>query len=659
MKFLLSLSAFLFLACSVRAVTIDRAELPPSSPITVETATDSLRATWKSTEGDTCECVLNFTAGKPLLGSLTIGGKRIASDVQPVYRLAIGKRKKESPESRYTFFDKVFATESDVVWNESKLEPKNVKVSGAGGRATIEIDGMSAGSFRGALHLNFYAGSPFVLVQAVMTQDRPDVAYSYDVVLEGSFPKQSWMNLGDKMTTVSPQGETARKYSRFRTIMGGNDAGTLAVFPPPHAYFHPKDEANNFGFVQAGARGIGICQTVTEPKFRPLIDAPPGQFQRMSIFLLGHAGDAAATLERVKRYTHGDSLKRIDGYTTLVTHEHAALTVNDGQTPPPALAFVRACKRTGIDIMHLAEFHGEQGSMETDLGAARVDVYRRMNELCRKYSDGQLLLLPGEEPNFAFPGHWMILFPKPTIFTRGRKPEQPFKEEVSGVGTVYHPGNTDEAHQMLIETGGLAWTAHPRIKSSRRTPDLYRETPWYQSPQWLGGTWKSMPSDLSQPRLGVRCLDLLDDMNLWGQRKFIVGEFDCFRIDDSSEFYGNLNASYLRLSRKPTLDDASPVIECLKRGDYFVTTGEVLIHSWAWEENRAVADVEWTLPLAHAELIVCDGQQVKRETIAIDDTSEFGQRRFEFPVKTPNAKWVRVEFWDIADDGAFTQPIYR
>ena len=64
-------------------------------------------------------------------------------------------------------------------------------------------------------------------------------------------------------------------------------------------------------------------------------------------------------------------------------------------------------------------------------------------------------------------------------------------------------------------------------------------------------------------------------MNLWGQRKFIVGEFDCFRIDDSSEFYGNLNASYLRLSRKPTLDDASPVIDCLKRGDYFVTTGEV------------------------------------------------------------------------------------
>jgi len=658
-------------------IEISGVVLEAGSGFKLESGRDTLKVGWDGGEKERCECLLNLAAGKPLVESLVVSGKRVAGPLQPVYRLAIGKRKKEAEDARYTFFDKVFADEVAVSWVESKLEPREVKVTGAGGRLTVVIEGLSAGTFHGGLHVNFYAGSPLVLMQGVMTQEEPDVAYSYDVILEGKFAKQSWMGLDDKLVSAAPQGEMKPQRVRFRTILGGDEAGTLAVFPPPHAYFYPKDEADNYGFVQGGERGIGIHQDPVRPKWRPLIDAPAGRYQRMGVFLLMHAGDAGAALERVQRYTHGDKLKEMEGRTTLVTHDHATLTVHEKDAKPPGPALARAVKRAGIRIWQVAEFHGDgPDAHENDLGLPRVDAYHRMHEMCRKYSDDDLLMLPGEEPNALFPGHWIVMFPKPVIFTRGRRPEQPFKEEVSGYGTVYHPGSTEEARQMLEETGGMAWTAHPRIKSSRNYPDFYHKLSWYLSDQWLGATWKSMPVDLSQGRLGVRCLDLLDDMNLWGQRKRIVGEFDCFNLNESSEIYGNLNASYLKLSRKPTIDDASPVIECLRRGDYFVTTGEVLIHDWKWERGgeeargqrseartegvsgRVVAEVEWTLPLAHAEVVMCDGKVVQRETIAIEDTKEFGRRRFEFPVTLPGAQWVRVEFWDVADDGAFGMPAY-
>lgn len=661
------LALFVAVVGPVHAVGVEMSHFSTGSGMKLEVGQDTLRVFWKTGADEPCDCTLNFTPGKPLLESLAISGKRIAENLHPVYRLAIGHRTKEAADARYTFFDKVFPTEADAKWVESTLEPKSVKVSSAGGHVTVIIEGLSAGTFHGALHVNFYAGSPLVHLQGVMTQEQPDVAYGYDVILEGKFAQQSWMNLEDKVVTAASQGEMKPQRVRYRCIMGGGEAGTLAVFPPPHAYFYPKDEADNFGFVQGGERGIGIHQDVVKPKWRPLFDAPPGKYQRMGVFLLMNAGDSAATLERVKRYTHGDHLKPMDGRMTLVTHDHAALTVHEKDAKPPGPAFARACKRAGIQIMHVAEFHGDgPDAHENDTGLPRVDAYHRMHEMCRKYSDNDLLLLPGEEPNSLFPGHWIILFPKPVLFTRNRKPEQPFKEDVPGFGLVYHPGNTDEAQQMLAETGGLAWTAHPRVKSSRNYPDFYHRTSWYQSEQWLGSTWKSMPSDLSQPRLGVRCLDLLDDMNLWGQRKFAVGEFDCFNLNESSELYGNLNASYLRVAKKPSIDDASSVIECLKKGDYFVTTGEMLIHDWKWrrgneatDSGKVTADVEWTLPLAHAELVMCDGKQVKRETIAIEDAAELGRRKFEFPVTMPDVKWVRVEFWDVADDGAFTQPSYR
>ncbi|MEO6434271.1 MAG: hypothetical protein ABIP55_00715, partial [Tepidisphaeraceae bacterium] len=97
-------------------------------------------------------------------------------------------------------------------------------------------------------------------------------------------------------------------------------------------------------------------------------------------------------------------------------------------------------------------------------------------------------------------------------------------------------------------------------------------------------------------------------------------------------------------------------LDALRTGDFFVTTGEVLIPSVTIENNQLRAKVEWTFPLAFAEVISSDGAQTFRDRIDLSDTTPFGERELVIPLNLEGRKWVRLEVWDIAANGAFTQP---
>ena len=92
--------------------------------------------------------------------------------------------------------------------------------------------------------------------------------------------------------------------------------------------------------------------------------------------------------------------------------------------------------------------------------------------------------------------------------------------------------------------------------------------------------------DLSQKRLGeVRCFGTLDDMNNWGDPKYMVGEVDTYKKFPDYDLYGDFNVNYVKLDRVPGFDDWSPVCRALRSGDFFVTTGEVLIPTGASREG--------------------------------------------------------------------------
>ena len=117
----------------------------------------------------------------------------------------------------------------------------------------------------------------------------------------------------------------------------------------------------------------------------------------------------------------------------------------------------------------------------------------------------------------------------------------------------------------------------------------------------------------------------------------------------------------MKLDRLPSVDDTSAIINAMKRGDYFVSSGEVLVSSYAVEgtgDQRTIsADVEWTFPLDFVEVVWGDGQKTDRQIVSSTDLPAFGKKHFQVPFNAAGKKWVRFAAWDVATNGAFVQPI--
>ena len=473
--------------------------------------------------------------------------------------------------------------------------------------------------------------------------------------------------------------------------MAESPGGSLAAFPPPHRYFFARDLTDNLGYVWHGSghrgleprAGFGrIRQSETGGgSYAPWFNAPPGTEQHLQVFFLISDGEAGVAAQQVRRFTHDDRFPDLPGHKKFTSHWHMALAVAAqgeiarGEARSKAVPAI--FRRLGVDVVHLAEFHGD--GHPADPGPVRLAEMKAMFDECRRLSEEGVLFLPGEEANVHLnldrpgtnTGHWLYLFPRPVYWTMRRAPGQPFREEGTEFGTVYHVGGRADMVRLLEEEHGLAWTAHPRIKASSWAPDIYKDEDFFRAPFWLGAAWKAMPTDLSSPKLGTRSLDLLDDMSNWGARKQLLGEVDVFKIDPTNELYGHMNVNYVRMDRTPRFDaDWSPLLAALGAGEFFVSTGEVLLHEatfGGWPSGKTIEaadavevrlEVEGTFPLAFAEILSGDGSKVERTRIDLSDSGAFDRRLVSRKVDLRGKTWVRAEVWDIAGDGAFTQPVW-
>jgi hypothetical protein len=217
---------------------------------------------------------------------------------------------------------------------------------------------------------------------------------------------------------------------------------------------------------------------------------------------------------------------------------------------------------------------------------------------------------------------------------------------------------------MVNETGSIMWTAHPRTKSSAVFPDMYKDKDFFLSDRFIGGSWESLPVDQSQKRLcEVRCFGLNDEMSNWAPKpKFMLAEGDTYMKRPDDDTYPFLAINYVKMDKVPLWNESwAPVVEGLRQGNFFGTTGEILFHDWKIEGSGAksvyTANIEYTFPLDFAEVVWSDGTTVDRRIVSLTDTTAFGTKTLRIPFDATGKKWVRLAVWDAAGDGAWLQPV--
>ena len=85
----------------------------------------------------------------------------------------------------------------------------------------------------------------------------------------------------------------------------------------------------------------------------------------------------------------------------------------------------------------------------------------------------------------------------------------------------------------------------------------------------------------------------------------------------------------------------------------------VLIPAFTVNQKASLSfKLQWTFPLQFAEVISGDGINVYRHKMNLDTTLPFGEQSFSLPLDLSGRKWVRLEVWDIAANGAFTQTVW-
>lgn len=547
-----------------------------------------------------------------------------------------------------------------------------------GARLEVSFPGLSMGIFSGRLQFTVYRGSNLLRMEAIAATEEPSVAYKYAAGLRGfhiaGLPRVQWRDTGGNTQQYAFGGAPNRHpvplRARNRIAVAEGPAGSVAVFPPPHQFFFARQLEINLGFVwyrkdDERSYSLGVRQGDSHEGYNPvwvdrvfaLYNAPPGTWQRMPVYFYLSREDGATARDRALAYTRGDRYKPLTGYQTLVTHFHTAFTEEltragslDVQAP-----WIPAIRALGVNIVYLCDFHGD--GHPNDPGEVRLAELDAYYEACRRHSDRGFLILPGEEANVYLGGHYNLLFPRPVYWTHRRTAEQSFLEQHPRYGAVYHAADAGDVFDMVKREGALVWQTHPRTKGSTGYPDKIRETEYFRSDHWLGAAFKALPVDLSERRLCERrCFDVLDEMNNWGRPKYLIGEVDTYKKFPEYDLYGDFNVNYVRLDPLPGPDDWSPVLAALRRGDFFVTTGEVLIREFRVNARAVSAEVEWTFPLEFVEVVSGDGIRVERLVVEATEFGPFGSRRFEIPVRLEGKKWVRFAAWDSAVNGAFTQP---
>jgi hypothetical protein len=548
-----------------------------------------------------------------------------------------------------------------------------------GASAEIVFSGVSLGSFSGELLITLYQGTNLIRAEVVASTLSESVAYKYDVGISGLPLNQSakvyWRDIAGKMQSYGLAGPVNDRYVPLRAanrlVVAELDGASITAFPPPHTFFWAREIEINVGYNwyrkdSETSFSFGIRQGEQEVVERylanwSLYSAPPGSLQKMAGYFYPSLGNKDSGFTAALKFTNSDVYKALPGYKVLGSHYHTNMgreLIASGSMDS-RLSDFEVIRSAGIDIA---------GPVDRPNDETQLEELHWLFEGALRHSDDEFMVLPEMENSNLLGGHWDLLFSHPVYYVDARPPGTPLVTIHPEYGKMYNIGNVEDVMEMVEAEDMLIYMPHPRTKGSTGYPDAVAETDQFLNNRYRGVGWRwGMGSDLSEQRLSdYRVLPLLDDMNNWIaktalQPKYLLAITETYFKSPGDDIYANGPVSYLKMDELPQGNDYSNIIQTLADGDYFVTSGEVLIPSVEHDINgvnsKVVANVSWTFPLKFVEVVYGDGENTFYETVSAQDLLPFGEQTFTIPFDATDKYWVRFAAWDSAGNGAVTMPI--
>lgn len=567
-----------------------------------------------------------------------------------------------------------------------------------GGRLSVTFPGVTLGLFEGSLRFTVFRGSNLIEQKVLAATSQPWVAYKYDAGLKGlritDRSRVVWRDTANSWQAYGFGGarnadEAPLRASNRIVVAEQGGAGSIAAFPPPHRFFWAREVAVNMGYNwyrkdSEDSFSFGVRQNEHEDLDEgqgnwALYSARPGTEQLMPVYFYPTLAGAEETVAGALAFTHGDRYKPLPGYQVMNHHYHMDLgerLLQEGSLDA-TVPDLDALKALGINIVsQIDSVMFRSGpppavAASEDGRSSRPDAYSITAASvagARKASDDGFLVMADQEV-FGSPlgGHTDLLFSHPVYWDQ-RKPGQPFEEQSPKYGKVYHVGDAADFMAMARLEDILISMPHPRTKGSTGYPDAVKDEPFFKDPHYQGvGMRWGMGVDGSERRLcEIRCWPLLDDMSNWVADlpiplKYILSISEVRHQQPGDDIYSSSPVTYVQLDRLPPAANPKPVIDALNQGRSFWSTGEVLAPHVRVEGGgagaRLVAEVEWTFPLDFVEVVWGDGRTTGRKIISTAELPPFGSHRFEIPFDGRGKKWVRFAAWDIASNGAVSQPV--
>lgn len=696
-----------------------------SGAVRAAASPNAVDVSWTGADSQKLTMRLGVTGGKPMIEQLAINGQTVIENAGIEFRVTTGYRRiseqqleplkelgvpltdAEVDEHKWdVFWDAPLdlakpyragnpppaegvASQPGIPRNPNEIE-RSVAVYAAdgcavvseGARLSVSFPKMTSGVFAGDLVLTVYQGSNLVRTEFVAKTASRSVAYKYDAGLTGltlaQGSKVSWRDTAGMMQSYGLTGPVNQNEAPLkaanRVVVAEIGAGAIAAFPPPHTFFWAREVEINVGNNwyrkdSASTFSIGVRQAEQEvvPAYIAnwsLYSAPPGTEQHMAFYFYPTLGKRDVAFNAALAFTNNDRYPELPGYKVMANHFHTNLgsrLLKEGADT--RIADFEVLKSAGVQIAGIVD-----RPRDVKGGSTRLEELKSMFDGAVRHSDDEFVVMPNIEASEYLGGHWDVLLAKPTYWVETRKPGEALTRSDPVFGTVYNIGSTTDVMQMVEQQNMLIYMPHPRTKGSTHYPDAVKDDAPFNSDRYRGAGWRwGMGSDLSEIRLSEkRVLPLFDEMNNWMvgkplRPKYLLSITETYKKDPGDDIYAAGPVNYIKLDKLPTGADYSSIIKVLNDGDYFVSTGEVVIpsHSLSGAGKAAVlnAEVKWTFPLDFVEVVWGDGKKTFNKVVSTKDLAPFGNKTFAVPFDATRARWVRFAAWDSAGNGAMTQPV--